>query len=128
MKTQKLTIRIKRPATEVFDFVTDSKNTPKWIDFIAKEETNEWPPRLGTVYHNQDSAGVWQDLEMTEFEQDKMFVMTNRKTGYNVRYTLTPTDSGTKLEYYEWMDNGDLDEPFTMEPLQKLKSILESSA
>ena len=129
MKTHRLTIRINRPADEVFEFVTNPANTPKWIDFISQEETNEWPPKLGTIYKNQDRAGEWRDLEMTAFERDKMFVMSNHKTGYHVRYTLTQLgDGSTEIEYYEWMDNGELDEPFSLEPLEKLKSILEKPA
>lgn len=129
MKSNKLTIRINSPVRDVFEFVTNPANTPKWIDFINKEETNEWPPKLGTIYKNQDRDGVWRDLEMTEFEKNKMFVMTSRASGYHVKYTLTPAgDSATELEYYEWMDGGELDGPFTMEPLKKLKSILENPA
>lgn len=125
MKSNKLTIQINRPVHEVFNFVTDPKNTPKWIDFISREKTNEWPPKLGTIYKNQDNSGVWRDLEITEFEQDRMFVMTSHATGYNVRYTLKLVKDGTKLEYYEWIDKGELDEPFAIEPLKKLKLILE---
>jgi hypothetical protein len=66
---------------------------------------------------------------MTEFEENKMFVMTNRATGYHVRYTLTQLgNNSTELEYYEWIDNGGFEEPFTIQPLEKLKSILEKPA
>jgi uncharacterized protein YndB with AHSA1/START domain len=126
MKSQKLTVQISKPVAEVFEFVTNPANTPKWIDFISKEETNEWPVKLETIYTNRDKAGELRDLEITEFEQDKMFVLTSRETGYNVRYTLKQANNNiTKLEYYEWMDNGELKDPFTIEPLKKLKSVLE---
>lgn len=124
LHTNTLKIKINRPVQDVFEFVIDPANTPKWIDFIKEEKTNEWPVKLGTIYKNQDNTGLWRDLEMTEFEPNKMFVMTNRETGYNVRYTLRPLDEGSELEYFEWMDSGELDEPFTLEPLEKLKSIL----
>ena len=129
MREHKLTVRIEVPATKIFDFVVNPKNTPKWIDFIEREETNEWPPKLGTIYKNQGNLGVWQELEMTEFEKDKMFVMTNRKNGYHVRYALVPAENNsTELEYYEWMYKGELDEPFEITHLEKLKSILEKPA
>ncbi|HZP55751.1 MAG TPA: SRPBCC family protein [Candidatus Saccharimonadales bacterium] len=128
MKSNKLTIQINKSPGEIFDFVTDPANTPKWIDFIKKERTSEWPPKLGTIYKNQDSHGAWRDLELTEFRKNKMFVMTNCATTYHVRYSLVPRGDGiTDLEYHEWMDEGELEDPFTIEPLKKLKSILEKS-
>ncbi len=113
------------PAAKVFVFVTDPANTPKWIDFISQEKTNEWPPRLGTIYKNQNEAGEWRELEITEYVKNRMFVMSDHGSGYNVKYTLSAAGPNTtELEYYEWMDSGELDQPFTQEPLKKLKSIL----
>lgn len=129
MKENKLAIRINKPASEVFEFVTNPANTPKWIDFITKEQANESPPKLGTIYKNQNKAGEWSDYEVTAFEQNKMFVMSRRNNGYHVKYTIMELGDGiTDLEYYEWMASGELGEPFTMSPLQKLKTILEKPA
>lgn len=126
MKSKRLAIKINKPRNEVFDFVTDPANTPKWVDFIVEEKTDEWPPKLGTIYKNQDRAGEWRELQMTEFEQNKMFVMSNQASGYHVRYTLKSLDNRTtELCYEEFVDKGELEGPFTIEILEKLKSIIE---
>jgi len=47
---------------------------------------------------------------------------------YHVKYTLTPIDKNScGLEYLEWVETGDLAEPFTQEILEKLKTVIEKS-
>lgn len=121
MKDLKLTIRISKPAKDVFDFTLNPRNTPKWIDSIVEEETNEWPAKRGTIYRNRSADGDWREFELTTFEPHKMFVLS-KEDGYHVRYTFTSVDEHmTELEYYEWMDDGELTDAFTMQALEKLK-------
>lgn len=126
MKDKRLTIVINKPASEVFEFTTNPVNTPRWIDGIVAEETNEMPPKLGTIYRNKGQDGNWNEYEMTSFEKNKMFVLSRKNGNYHVRYTFTPiNDSRCELEYYEWVDEGELDDTFSQEVLEKLKSIME---
>ncbi|OIN89601.1 hypothetical protein AUJ59_01125 [Candidatus Beckwithbacteria bacterium CG1_02_47_37] len=128
MKEKKLTIIINRPAVEVFSFCLNPKNTPFWVDSIVKEETNESPTKLGTVYRNVNRAGQWSEYKIVVFNQDKMFEMQLNDNNYHVKYTLTPIDKNScGLEYLEWVETGDLAEPFTQEILEKLKTVIEKS-
>jgi hypothetical protein len=123
MKDNKLTIVINKPVSEVFEFTT---NPAKWIDGIAVEETNELPPKLGTIYKNKGQSGNWNEYEMTEFEIDRTFTLSRLNGDYHVRYTFKSVDNEScDFEYYEWVDEGELDDTFSQEVLEKLKSLVE---
>jgi uncharacterized protein YndB with AHSA1/START domain len=123
MRENKLKIVINKPASEVFDFYVDPSNTPLWVDSIVKEETNEWPIKLGTIYRNQNKAGTWSEYTVTDLKEDETFELTMKDSNYHVRYTHLPNNV---LEYYEWVDEGELNGPFTQDILEKLKMVVES--
>lgn len=126
MKDCKLTITINKPVSEVFEYTTNPKNTHVWVPSIVKEETNEWPVKVGTIYRNVNKEGAWSEYEVTEFEKDKTFTFKQKNSTYHVKYTFTSIDNNsTEMEYYEWVDDGNLSDPFTLDILDKLKGILE---
>ena len=128
MNSNKLVVEIKKPVGEVFAYAIDPRNTHKWINFIVKEETNEWPVGIGSEYANQNQAGKWSGYKVTGFEKDKLFELTSKDGNYHVRYTFIPMDNKScTLDYYEWVDNGELENPFLNSHLLKLKSLLETN-
>lgn len=127
MKNLKLKITINKPILEVFEFTTNPKNTPLWVNTIIKEQTNEWPVKVGSIYKNTGDNINWSEYRVSKFEKNEIFVLDQIGGTYNVKYTFNKlSDSETELEYYEWVDKGELSEPFTIEALQKLKSVMEN--
>lgn len=126
MKDARLKIVINKPVSEVFVFTTDPKNTSKWIDFIEVEETNEWPAKVGTIYRNKGRGSGWTEYEVTKFKENEVFIFAKKGSTYHVQYTFKDLgNKKTELEYYEWVEEGVLDEPFSLEILQKLKAVME---
>ena len=129
MKKNTLSITIQRPRSVVFAFTLNPKNTPRWIEGITEEVASEWPPKIGTIYKNRGASGSWSHYVITAFETDVMMEMQMIDSNYHVRYTYTPiNDNASQLEYHEWVDEGDLAEPFAQETIVKLKDVIENEA
>lgn len=127
MKENKLTILISKPIAEVFAFSTDPENTPKWIDTISTEEIDGFPIKIGSIYKNANLAGEWSEYIVSDFKENIIFELSDKNSSYKVRYTYTPiSDQEMKLEYFEWMEEGELGSPLPMKPLEKLKTAIEA--
>lgn len=126
MRENKLTVRINKPTSSVFDFTTNPDNTPLWIDSILSEKVNENPIRLGSRYINTNREGKTNTYEVSQLVEGSLFELKSIPAGYTVRYTYTPLSlEETELEYLEWVDGGELDGPFVQETMEKLKTIME---
>lgn len=126
MKENKILITIKQPISSVFNFTLNPANTSKWIPSIVEEKSNESPPRLGTVYTNRNKKCEWTEYKVTEFKKNKSFVMSQKDGSYRVRYIFKSLgDDLTELTYFEWVETGELKDPFSKTALNNLKEIME---
>ena len=129
MKDNKIIIEINCPNSKVFEFTINPDNTHLWIDNIVREVTNEFPIRLGTEYKNLNKQGKWTEYKVTSFELNKIFELKQKDNSYHVRYTYESiSDNKTNLTYFEWVDEGDLEEPFSPVVLEKLKEVIENQS
>jgi uncharacterized protein YndB with AHSA1/START domain len=129
MKDNKLIIKINKPSGKVFAYYTNPKNTPLWWDAIRVEETNEWPIKIGSTYRSQSKkSDNWNEYIVTDLKENEVFELTSKGGKYHVRYTHNPIDKNSmELKYYEWVDEGELEDPYTMEILGKLKTAIENN-
>ena len=126
MKNNHLTIRIHKPSAVVYAYYTNPKNTPLWWTAVTKEETSDWPIKVGTVYRSQGNNGIWSEFIVTDYKENEVFELTSKDGRYHVRYTHRQVGlDAVDLEYFEWVDNGELEDPYTLEILGKLKTAIE---
>ena len=126
MKSNKLTIRINKPIQKVFMFTITPPNSTRWINDVISEETNELPVKEGTVYTLQTKEGTFSELTITDIKSNEFVEWISKDKNYHCRYTFKIIDKNiSELEYAEWVAEGQIDEPFTLEVLEKLKLVLE---
>lgn len=126
MKKNALKIIIHKPLHEVFLFCITPPNSTKWIPSVVKEETNEWPVKIGTVYKLTNDKDKISQVTIARIKNDEYVEWISKDRSYHYRYSLQTIDEKTVLEYREWVDQGEIKEPFSQEVLAKLKFVLES--
>lgn len=127
MQKNTISVIIKKSIGEVFSFTTNPKNTPLWFSTIKEEITNEYPPKIGTRYKNRGNNNDWSIYEVSEFEKNKLFVLSDLNNNYHAKYLYTAINSNkTKMEYQEWVNDGELKNPASQIILEKLKSSMEN--
>jgi uncharacterized protein YndB with AHSA1/START domain len=127
MKENKIAIIIDKPINEVFGFTTNPKNTHLWIPSIKEEISEEYPPKIGTIYKNRGDSSEWDVYKVLEFQVNKVFILSDLEENYHVKYSYEKiSDNQTEMEYFEWIKNGELEKPFTKDIIQNLKKVMET--
>ena len=105
----KNTIRIDRPIEEVFAFLSDFENIPKWNYYVLEvRQLSENPIGIGTTYHQVRKTDE-QDFHITEFEANRTVAvktLPQSSPSFERRFTLYEEGNTTRIRD-EWkLDTG----------------------
>jgi uncharacterized protein YndB with AHSA1/START domain len=98
-------IYVDRPVEEVFDFVADERNEPRYNAQMRRvEKISEGPIGPGTQYRAEVVSGrqvVRMVIEYTGYERPRRLASTTRMPSMDIRYTLTfePVSEGTRMRW-----------------------------
>jgi carbon monoxide dehydrogenase subunit G len=132
------TIHIDRPISEVFAFLSDLENIPKWNYYVLEVvKRSSGPIGIGTVYHQVRKTDE-QDLRITDLDQNhKLVVKTlpQSSPSLEMRFSLDEEGNTTRIRDewrldsgrpapLEWLGAGRI-KSAVAENLTKLKELLE---
>lgn len=133
------TITINRPVGEVFEFVADPQNFPRWNYYVLTvSKLSNGPIGVGTAYHQVRKTDQ-QDFRITEFERNRrMALKTSPQSTPQLEMQLTfqeragatqvsdvwKLDTGLPAPL-EWLGTGRV-RAAVAENLAKLKQLLEA--
>ncbi len=93
-------VDIRRPPREVFEFLVDFENIPKWNYYVIDvKKRSGGPVGLGTVFHQIRKTDE-QDYEITDLVPSRSVQVTTTPGSspvFTMRYELEPTAIGTRL-------------------------------
>lgn len=101
-----LKITINKPVDQVWDYLTDFRNTPKWdIGVLETRQTSQGPAGLGTTFQNIGpflGRNSVREFKVTEYAPNKKVTVrltnsTKLIQKAEVSYTFESTTSGTKI-------------------------------
>lgn len=96
------TLTIDRPTAEVFAYLADLENIPRWNYAIGEtRKTSDGPVGVGSQYTQVRTipAHAEESLEIIEFEPDTLLAIQGGLGPFHgdITYHLTPADGGTVL-------------------------------
>jgi uncharacterized protein YndB with AHSA1/START domain len=136
---------INRPVEEVFVFISNAENLPRWrATNLETRKTSEGPLAVGSTFKGRFTFLGRQfdgNLRTTEYEPNTLYTskMTDGPFPLETRYVLQPIDSGTRLIFSMEGESGGffkLAEPLVVNlakrtyeaDLHNLKEMLEAQA
>lgn len=103
MSKTTINIDIMRPIDEVFTFITNFENNPKWQNGMKScKFTSEGPVGVGTTYDQVASflgRTIETKFEVIEFEPNRMVKFVSRESTFPLQIlrSVEPIDGGTHV-------------------------------
>lgn len=137
-------VHIARPVAEVFAYVADPTNSPKWNSLVLGSSASETPVRAGTTIHSRTrflGRTMEIDAKVLELQPNTRFVTESLKPyPYTLTWTFAPENGGTRV-----VRTGDIDfrgvmkivSPILIRPiarrtdqasLERMKALLEAGS
>jgi carbon monoxide dehydrogenase subunit G len=124
------TVVIERPIEEVFAFLADGENDPKFSPRVLEiAKTTDGPPGVGTVYASTvKDAGVKtkREFRLTEFQPPTRIrweeISKNLVTASEGGYDLAPEGTGTRVTIHNVLEGhgpGKLIAPLALRSVRK---------
>ncbi|MGD8490264.1 MAG: SRPBCC family protein [Anaerolineae bacterium] len=102
-------IVIDRPVEEVFAFVADFENVPKWNYYVLEvNKTSAGPLGVGTTYHQTRKTDE-QDFGVIEYEPTERVVvktLPHAQPAFEMRFMFQPLEGGTQMTDAWKLDTG----------------------
>lgn len=102
-------VRIARPVGEVFDFVADFENVPKWNYYVRSvTKTSEGPVGMGTIFHQVRKTDE-QSFRITVYDpgcQIRIKTIPPSQPAFEMTFTFEPDGNGTRLVDAWKLDTG----------------------
>ncbi len=103
------TIRIDRPVDEVFAFLSDFENIPKWNYYVLEvRQLSDSPIGVGTTYHQLRKTDE-QDFRIIEFEPNHTVAvktLPQSSPRLEMRFTLYEEGNTTRVRDQWKLDTG----------------------
>ncbi len=103
------TITINRPLSEVFEFVADPENFPRWNYYVLTvSKLSDGPIGVGTAYHQIRKTDE-QDFRVTEFERNRRVMLKtspHSTPGLEMQFTFYKQAGETRLRDVWKLDTG----------------------
>jgi uncharacterized membrane protein len=103
------TIAIERPIDEVFAFLSDFENIPKWNYYVLEvRQLSESPIGIGTTYHQVRKTDQ-QDFRIIEFEPNHTVALKTvpqSSPSFERRFTLYEEGDTTRIRDQWKLDTG----------------------